>query len=87
MNFLSKIQAASAPKLTTEQIAELKKEVIKEGHPVRFLHNGQAIDITTGEAAGKNTNILYHPVYWNFTKETSKKIAQWLGVKPVFDQE
>ena len=61
--------------------------MIKTGHPVRFLYNGQALDITTGTLASKGSNVIYHPVYWNFTKETSTKIAQWLGVKPAFDQE
>lgn len=93
MNFLDavnekyKIQAATqGPKLTAEQIAEVKKEMIKTGHPVRFLFNGQALDITTGDLASKGSNVMYHPVYWNFTKETSKKIAQWLNVKPAFDE-
>ena len=92
MNFLDavnakyKIQAAiEGPKLTPEQLAEIKKEMIKTGHPVRFLYNGQALDITTGNLASKGSNVMYHPVYWNFTKETSKKIANWLGVKPAFD--
>lgn len=79
--------ALEGPKLSPEQLAEAKKEMIKTGHPVRFLHNGQALNITTGDLASKGSNVMYHPVYWNFTKDTAKKIAKWLGVKPAFDQE
>lgn len=78
--------SVSAPKITPKQAAEIKKELVQEGHPVRFLYNGQALDIIRGELASKGSNVIYHPVYFNFTKATSKKIATWLGVKPVFDQ-
>jgi mannitol-1-phosphate/altronate dehydrogenase len=71
-------------KLTTKQIEEIKQEVVDEGSPVRFLVNGQALEILSGDLLPKHTNIMYHPVYWNFTKETSKKIAKWLNAKPVF---
>jgi hypothetical protein len=84
--FLNKIQAF-VPKLTPAQIDEVKKELVKDGHPVRFLYNGQALNIETGEVCSKGCNIFYQIVYWNFTKETAKKIAGWLGVKAVFDEE
>jgi len=86
VSFLSKIEAASIPKLTPEQFSEIKKEMVKDGHPVRFLYNGQALDIVKGELASKGSNVIYHPMYWNFTKDTANKIAKWLKVKPVFDQ-
>jgi len=84
--YAARIQSHYAPKLTEEQAAELKKEIVKDGHPVRFLYSGEALDIMTGKTAGRGTNVIYHPVYWNFTKDTAKKIAKWLNVKPVFDQ-
>jgi hypothetical protein len=76
----------AAPQLTPEQFSEIKNEMVKDGHPVRFLYNGQALNITTGDLASKGSNVIYHPMYWNFSKATAKKIAKWLNVKPVFDQ-
>lgn len=71
--------------LTKDQAIEIKGEMVQTGGiPVRFLVGGQAINIVTGEAASKGSNIMYQPVYWNFTKATSKKIAKWLGAKAVF---
>ena len=72
--------------LTEDQKIEIKKELIKNGVPVRFLFNGQALNLDDGSLYAKNTNIIHHPVYWNFNKETSKKIANWLGVKAVFSK-
>lgn len=84
------------PKLTSEQIEEIKKEMVKWRYcpeptsadpcPVRFLIGGQCLNIETGNLQQKGINVIYQQVYWNFTKETSKKIAKWLGAKPVFDQ-
>lgn len=72
------------PKLSKEQIAEVKDEMTLTGDPVRFLHNGQCLNIVTGELMKKGINIMHQIVYWNFDKETSRKIASWLGVKAVF---
>ena len=74
------------PKLTRSQIEEVKKERVPNGVPVRFLHEGRCLIITTGDTMRKGTNVLLQQVYWNFTKETSKKIAKWLGVKAVFSE-
>jgi len=74
----------ASKKLTSEQIDEIKKELVSKGVPVRFLDGGQAINIETGERQKKGINIIYQIVYWNFTKDTAKKIAKWLGVKPVW---
>jgi hypothetical protein len=70
--------------LTETQIAEVRSEMVKDGTPVRFQINGQTLNLTTGELQPKGINVLYQLVYWNFTKETSKKIAEWTGSKPVF---
>lgn len=77
---------ATAPKLTPDQVEEVQKEMVKDGVPVRFMHGGRSINIETGEATTKGANVMFQMVYWNFTKETAKKIAKWLGVKPVFSK-
>jgi flagellar biosynthesis component FlhA len=74
------------PKLTHDQIEEVLKEIVDEGVPVRFMHNGCSLIITTGETTSKGCNVIYQQVYWRFKKETSKKIAKWLGVKAVFSE-
>lgn len=70
--------------LTEAQIAEVKSEMVKNGTPVRFQINGQTLNLTTGELQPRGINVLYQLVYWNFTKETAKKIAGWTNSKPVF---
>ena len=71
-------------KLSEEQKNIIRKELVKDGIPVRFLLNGAAMDIITGDLTSKGSNVIYHPTYFNFTKETSKKIAKWLDAKAVF---
>ena len=73
-------------KLTKEQIHEVKSEMVKIGVPVRFISNGQCINIETGELSQKNTNIINQTVYWNFTRETSIKVAKYLKSKYVFSE-
>ena len=73
-------------KLTYEQLEEVSKEMVQNGVPVRFLHEGRCLVITTGELMTKGINVIYQEVYWNFTKETSKKIAKWLEVKAIFSE-
>lgn len=70
--------------LTKEQIAEVKQELVSKGVPVRFLRGGRAVLIESGQEASKGMNVIYQPVYWNFTKETAKKIGEWLGARAVF---
>lgn len=74
------------PKLTKKQINEVIEERVPNGVPVRFMHNGCSLVITSGETTSKRCNVMYQQVYWNFTKETSKKIAKWLGVRTVFSE-
>ena len=81
---IERLESLTEAKLTPDQSKEVQGELVKKGVPVRFLIGGQAIDIVSGKAASKGSNIMYHPVYWNFTKETAKKIAKWLGAKAVF---
>jgi hypothetical protein len=76
------------PHLTDEQIAEVKAEQVpaEQAVPVRFLAGGQALNIVTGETTPRGTNVIYQTVYWNFTRETAKKIARWLSVRAVFSK-
>lgn len=86
LELIERLEALNEAKLTPGQAKELHGEMVKNGVPVRFLIGGQAIDIVSGKAASKGSNIMYHPVYWNFSKETAKKIAKWLGAKAVFSE-
>lgn len=71
-------------KLSPEQHAEIKKEVVGQGVPVRFMVKGRALNITTGELTQKFVNVIHQITYWNFTKDTAKKIGEWLGARPVW---
>ena len=73
-------------KLTTDQIETIKSRMVPmgEGVPVRFLEGGRAVYISTGEKCRKGSNVIYHPVYWTFTKELAKEIAAITGTKPVW---
>ena len=76
----------TASKLSKEQIEEVRGEMGKGGVPVRFMSGGQSMDIITGEKTGKGANVMHQLVYWNFSKETAKKIAKWLGVRADFSK-
>lgn len=74
--------------LTEDQIKELQAEMVgwREATPVRFLMDGRAVKLETGELASKGSNVMYHPVYWNFTRNTAKKVAEWTKTKVVFSK-
>ena len=80
-------ESGGQKKLTPEQLKEIKGELVKNGVPVRFMRGGGSLNIVTGEATKRGTNVMHQIVYWNFTKETAKKVAAWLGVKAVFSKE
>ena len=71
-------------KLTEDQIEYFKKKMVPKGVPIRFLQNGQNLDVITGELMPKGINIMHQIVYWNFDKETGKEIANLLGVNAYF---
>lgn len=77
----------TGPRLTESQIEELKKEAVTDGVGVRFLYKGQALGIQSGQLYPKGSNVIYHPIYFKFTKETAKKIARWLDARPVFYED
>lgn len=71
--------------LTPEQKEEIKAEMVPmgKGSPVRFKKDGGTLNISTGEIT-KGGNVINQVAYWNFTKDTSKKIAKMLGARAVF---
>ncbi len=77
---------ASIFMLTPEQVIIVKKQMVQNGVPVRFQINGQTMNISTGELQPKGINIINQLVYWNFSKDTSKQIAEWLYCKAVFSE-
>ena len=74
--------------LTEVQITEAQAEMVdwRKGTPCRFLMDGRAVKLETGELASKGSNVMYHPVYWNFTRDTAKKVAEWTKTKVVFSE-
>ena len=76
----------AAAKLSPEQISEIKGEMVKNGVPVRFMKGGGSLNIETGKTTPRGANVMHQIVYWNFTKETAKKIADWLGARASFDK-
>ena len=72
--------------LTEVQLEKIARAMVpaKEATPVRFLKNGQAVNLETGEMAAKGTNVMYHVVYWNFTRALARKIAVWTDTRAVF---
>ncbi len=74
--------------LTDEQKAEIRNEMLPAMDPrirvVRFLVDGCNLQIGTGYLSPRGVNVLHQTCYWNFSEETSRKIAEWLGAKAVF---
>jgi len=72
--------------LTKEQLDEIRPKMIKNGVPVRFMYQGQACNITTGEMQKKHINVIYQLHYWHFDKDTSKTIAKLTNTIPIFSE-
>ena len=73
-------------KLTEEQIKECREESITDGTPVRYLVGGRNLDVVSGELQARGTNVIYHEVYWNMSKETAVKVAKWTNSKPIWSE-
>ena len=73
---------------TPEQAAAIRSAMVpaKETLPVRFLKEGRAMELETGTLSSKGSNVMYHPVYWNFTPKTAAQIAKWTGTKALFSE-
>ena len=74
------------PKLTQEQMDELRGEMVANGVPTRFLHNGCNLNVCTGETMSKGTAVIHQVAYWCFKEETVDKIAEWLGCKAIYSK-
>jgi len=72
--------------LTTAQTEEIMQEMIENGVPVRFMHDGCSLNLLTGETIKRGTNVMNQIVYWNFSRKTAQKIAGWLGVRAAFSE-
>ena len=62
--------------LNEEQLKKLrlvKKE--KNTTPFRILANGQSVNICTGGLSSKGSNIMYHPVYWDYPLNFIKQVV------------
>jgi len=54
--------------LTHDQIEELGKIPLqRDARPVRFMALGKSVQLETGALIGGN--VIYHMVYWDWTKE------------------
>lgn len=79
------------PKLTPQQVAKYRDRLRENGDRqiliCRFLYNGRALNIQTGELASRGS--IYHQHYWRWDKETALAIAKDLGegVKVVWQKE
>ncbi|HNX25947.1 MAG TPA: hypothetical protein PKK48_00915 [Phycisphaerae bacterium] len=73
-------------KLSREQIEHYKKLQVPNGVPCRFMSDGRCLNISTGELQPQGINVMHQRVYWNFSRETAKKIASTLGCRVVFSE-
>lgn len=64
--------------LNEKQLKSLPQEINSKYPPCRFLANGQAVNICTGELCSKGSNILYHPIYWDRPKKFIKAVLEGL---------
>jgi len=51
--------------LTDKQLEALPQEIDATRKPVRFLANGQAVNLCTGICHAKGSNIINHNIYWD----------------------
>ena len=64
--------------LTEEQIEVLNNSTGEKITAARYLHNGGAVNILTGETCKRGVNVIYHPVYWDFPREFHVKTLGFL---------
>ena len=74
--------------LTQEQIDKIKPKLVpsQQATPVRFQFSGQTCNIESGQMQRKGINVIHQLVYWNFTKEVAKEVAEMTGTKAVFSE-
>lgn len=72
--------------LTEKEIKEITEEMVSDGCPVRFFDDGQSVSIIAeGIKSPKGCNVINQIFYWNFTRETARKIAELTGTRPYFE--
>ena len=65
--------------LTEAQLESLPQHLSGKPSAVRFLANGQCVNICTGIAKSKGSNVLYHTVYWDRPKEFLDAVVSCLS--------
>lgn len=55
--------------LATQVIYYLDSDKGKKMKNARFLINGCAVDISTGQRWAKGSNVIHHPIYWDVPQE------------------
>jgi len=65
--------------LTEKQMEKLPKNINAEANAVRFMTNGQAIDICTGYLYPKGINVIHQIMYWHRPKEFINTVVEFLS--------
>lgn len=74
-------------KFTDEQMQHIFSEMRDGSTPVRFLINGQTVNLETCCRYPKGVNVVYLPVYWDLPRKLALEIASWIGAKCVFGKD
>ena len=64
--------------LNEKQLEQLDQHPESTAKPFRILADGHAVNITTGICCSKRSNIIYHPVYWDRSKEFRNQVLTFL---------
>ena len=64
--------------LNEEQLKQLPQEMDHYADPVRFLANGQGLNLVTGDLSSKHSNVIYHTIYWERTTEFIEMALRFL---------
>lgn len=64
--------------LTVHQVAQLFDIIDKTALPLRILANGLAVNLITRVCSSKGSNIIYHPMYWDRSKEWENKVMEFM---------
>jgi len=71
-------------RLSQPEVRAIQKDIHSmplEKSAVRFLKNGQALNIVTGDLASRGSNVMYHPVYWDMPRKIANYIGKLLKVR------
>ena len=72
--------------LTPNQLKHFESQLVPSAQTkaVRFLAQGRAANVVTGELSARGSNIMYHTVYWNLPHATALKIAKATNTRAIF---